>query len=139
MKSNKTLLLTGIIAILFSSCGSLSIGTKRYSRGLNISWFSGKDDEKQKSDKPVDKRKTELASKPVQNTEIEQSVTDDIEMIEDISIISQNESPSELSTKKTEINKTSASSVRQSKSMNVETKTEKKHTAIRQFPKYEKK
>ncbi|HEY1047867.1 MAG TPA: hypothetical protein VGF79_15610, partial [Bacteroidia bacterium] len=63
MKSNKTLLFTALIAILFSSCGSLSIGTKRYSRGLNISWFSGKDEVKKHSNKDPEKRKTELALK----------------------------------------------------------------------------
>ncbi len=43
MKYTKHLLIVSAMLILLSSCGSLSITQKRYSRGLNIDWFSGKD------------------------------------------------------------------------------------------------
>lgn len=46
MKYIKPLFSFAILAILFSSCGSLSISQKRYSNGLNISWFGGKDEVK---------------------------------------------------------------------------------------------
>lgn len=36
-------------AFLFSSCGSVSIRQKRYSNGLNISWFGGKDEARPKT------------------------------------------------------------------------------------------
>lgn len=44
MKTKIYILSLAIIAILFSSCGSLSISQKRYSRGLNISLFRSKDE-----------------------------------------------------------------------------------------------
>jgi len=43
MKYTKHLIIVSAMLILLSSCGSLSITQKRYSRGLNIDWFSGKD------------------------------------------------------------------------------------------------
>ncbi len=46
MKYLKQLCFFALTAILFSSCGSISISQKRYSNGLNIAWFSGKDDVK---------------------------------------------------------------------------------------------
>jgi uncharacterized membrane protein YqaE (UPF0057 family) len=44
MKYTKHLLIVSAVLMLLSSCGSLSITQKRYSRGLNIDWFSAKDD-----------------------------------------------------------------------------------------------
>jgi hypothetical protein len=56
MKSNiKTLSIFTIVILLFSSCGSLSISQKRYSNGLNIDWFAGKD---KKTDRPKVAKKT---------------------------------------------------------------------------------
>ena len=44
MKSNiKKLSIFTIAILLLSSCGSISISQKRYSNGLNIDWFAGKD------------------------------------------------------------------------------------------------
>lgn len=43
MKISKTLPIFAILALLLSSCGSLSISQKRYSRGLNFDWFASKD------------------------------------------------------------------------------------------------
>lgn len=42
MKRTIYLSLIAIVAILFSSCGSLTISQKRYSRGLHIDWFVAK-------------------------------------------------------------------------------------------------
>ena len=44
MKLSKLNYLIGVLAILLSSCGSISITQKRYSNGLNIAWFQGKDE-----------------------------------------------------------------------------------------------
>jgi len=56
MKSNiKNLSIFTIVILLFSSCGSLSISQKRYSNGLNIDWFAGKD---KKADSPKVTKKT---------------------------------------------------------------------------------
>lgn len=52
MKTKIYILSLAIVAILFSSCGSLSISQKRYSRGLNISLFRSKDE------KPIEKKAT---------------------------------------------------------------------------------
>lgn len=43
MKISKTLPIFAILALFLSSCGSLSISQKRYSRGLNFDWFASKD------------------------------------------------------------------------------------------------
>ncbi len=44
MKSNfKKLSIFTIAVLLLSACGSISISQKRYSNGLNIDWFAGKD------------------------------------------------------------------------------------------------
>ena len=44
MKLTKLNYLFCVLAILLSSCGSISITQKRYSNGLNIAWFQGKDE-----------------------------------------------------------------------------------------------
>jgi uncharacterized membrane protein YqaE (UPF0057 family) len=44
MKTSNYLLLIIIASVVFSSCSSLSISRKRYSRGLNIDWFTAKED-----------------------------------------------------------------------------------------------
>lgn len=44
MKQNKHIIIFAALLIFLSSCGSLSISKKRYSRGFNIDWFSSKDD-----------------------------------------------------------------------------------------------
>lgn len=56
MKSNiKKLSIFTIAILLLSSCGSLSISQKRYSNGLNIDWFAGKD---KKAESPKVAKKT---------------------------------------------------------------------------------
>jgi uncharacterized membrane protein YqaE (UPF0057 family) len=65
MKYTKHLIIVSAMLILLSSCGSLSISQKRYSRGLNIDWFAGKDDQKQTTTKVARKQsKTTIAAKP---------------------------------------------------------------------------
>jgi hypothetical protein len=62
MKSNiKTLSIFTIVILLFSSCGSLSISQKRYSNGLNIDWFAGKD---KKAESP------KVAKKSIKNNQV---------------------------------------------------------------------
>ena len=56
MKSNiKKLSVFTIAILLLSSCGSISISQKRYSNGLNIDWFAGKD---KKAESPKVAKKT---------------------------------------------------------------------------------
>lgn len=56
MKSNiKKLSIFATAILLLSSCGSLSISQKRYSNGLNIDWFAGKD---RKAESPKVAKKT---------------------------------------------------------------------------------
>ncbi len=56
MKSNiKKLSIFTIAILLMSSCGSISISQKRYSKGLNIDWFAGKD---KKAESPKVAKKT---------------------------------------------------------------------------------
>jgi uncharacterized membrane protein YqaE (UPF0057 family) len=56
MKSNfKKLSIFTIAVLLLSSCGSISISQKRYSNGLNIDWFAGKD---KKAENPKVAKKT---------------------------------------------------------------------------------
>ena len=56
MKSNiKKLSIFTLAILLLSSCGSLSISQKRYSNGLNIDWFAGKD---KKAESPKVAKKT---------------------------------------------------------------------------------
>ena len=44
MKTSHYISIIAIMAFVLSSCGSLSISQKRYSRGLNIDWFAAKED-----------------------------------------------------------------------------------------------
>lgn len=44
MKTSNYISIIAIMAFFLSSCGSLSISQKRYSRGLNINWFAAKED-----------------------------------------------------------------------------------------------
>ncbi len=52
MKYTKHILILSAVMVLLSSCGSLSITQKRYSRGLNIDWFTAKDEKTTKVAKP---------------------------------------------------------------------------------------
>lgn len=47
MKISKYILFVLSAAIILSSCSSLSVSQKRYSRGLNIDWFASKDKKKE--------------------------------------------------------------------------------------------
>jgi uncharacterized membrane protein YqaE (UPF0057 family) len=67
MKYTKHLLIVSAVLILLSSCGSLSITQKRYSRGLNIDWFAGKDDTKPASKSTRKPSKVEVAAQPENN------------------------------------------------------------------------
>jgi uncharacterized membrane protein YqaE (UPF0057 family)/urease gamma subunit len=72
MKYTKHLLIVSAVLMLLSSCGSLSITQKRYSRGLNIDWFVAKDDAapaktSKKKQTPV---KSELIA--VENSQVKQ-------------------------------------------------------------------
>ena len=44
MKTSNYISIIAIMAFILSSCGSLSISQKRYSKGLNIDWFAAKED-----------------------------------------------------------------------------------------------
>ncbi len=44
MKTSNYISILAVMAFFLSSCGSLSISQKRYSRGLNIDWFAAKED-----------------------------------------------------------------------------------------------
>lgn len=75
MKTSNYISIFGLLAFLLSSCGSLSISQKRYSRGLNIDWFSAKEDkgiEQKQSSKKVRKLpEFQMA----QNTEVSAELT----------------------------------------------------------------
>lgn len=66
MKLTKLNYLFGVLAILLSSCGSISITQKRYSNGLNITWFQGKDEAratpKKRTSKPAPAPATQSAA-----------------------------------------------------------------------------
>lgn len=63
MKLIRTSIVIFTAAFFLSSCGSLSVSKKRYSRGLNIDWFSSRDD----AGKSQPIKKKERVSKSVQN------------------------------------------------------------------------
>lgn len=128
MKLNKTLLTTAILTVFLSSCGSLNIGTKRYSRGLNISWFSNKEKVKQNSGKPADERKTELASKPVKETEVENGPIENGETIAEATDIVASTHQSATSNSKLDVRKPQLLS--EKRSMKQAEKTEKKQNAL---------
>jgi len=74
MKSNiKKLSIFTIAIVLLSSCGSISISQKRYSNGLNIDWFAGKD---KKAESPKVAKKTK---KNNQVTVLETIANEDIQ------------------------------------------------------------
>lgn len=64
MKKTNGILAFAALMILLSSCGSLSISQKRYSRGLNIDWFSKKD-EPRKAPQPKVKKVKEAPTETV--------------------------------------------------------------------------
>lgn len=64
MKSIRIITFMTLAVILFSSCGSLSISQKRYSRGLNISWFGNR------ADKGADNKTTAKESRKGTNARI---------------------------------------------------------------------
>lgn len=74
MKSNiKKLSIFTIAILLLSSCGSISISQKRYSNGLNIDWFAGKD---KKAESPKVAKKSK---KNNQVTDLETIANEDIQ------------------------------------------------------------
>lgn len=81
MKKTNGILAFAALMILLSSCGSLSISQKRYSRGLNIDWFSKKD-EPRKTPQPKVKKVKEA---PVENIVGENiPASQEFESVEDI-------------------------------------------------------
>jgi uncharacterized membrane protein YqaE (UPF0057 family) len=58
MKTSNYILFIVVASFLFASCGSLSISQKRYSRGLNIDWFSAKGDKKTQAATTIKVKKT---------------------------------------------------------------------------------
>ncbi|HEY1047191.1 MAG TPA: YqaE/Pmp3 family membrane protein [Bacteroidia bacterium] len=81
MKKTNGILAFAALMILLSSCGSLSISQKRYSRGLNIDWFSKKD-EPRKTPQPKIKKVKEA---PAENAVAENiPATQEFESVEDI-------------------------------------------------------
>lgn len=70
------------IVLTLSSCGSLSVSKMRYNRGLNIDWFSSKDD---KGPEKVKKEKTKpISTKPeVVDANVNFSENFDLPNIED--------------------------------------------------------
>lgn len=74
MKSNiKKLSIFTIALLLLSSCGSISISQKRYSNGLNIDWFAGKDN---KAESPKVAKKTK---KNIQVAALETIVNEELQ------------------------------------------------------------
>jgi len=71
MKTSNYILPAIIFALLLSSCGSLSISQKRYSRGLNIDLFSSKDEKQEvKAKKTVKKSVPAIAQQKEKETEV---------------------------------------------------------------------
>lgn len=57
--------------LILSSCGSLSISQKRYSNGLNISWFSAKDSKQEVKKEPKKKNEVYLAENSKEEIKVE--------------------------------------------------------------------
>ena len=74
MKTTNYISILALMAFILSSCGSLSISQKRYSRGLNIDWFAAKEDKGAAQKASVRKsKKVEsvlLAETPISKEEI---------------------------------------------------------------------
>jgi len=74
MKTTNYISILALMAFILSSCGSLSISQKRYSRGLNIDWFSAKEDkgtaQKAKVRKSKKVESVLLAEAPISKDEI---------------------------------------------------------------------
>jgi hypothetical protein len=68
----KKVILVLTVVFLLSSCGSLSISQKRYSNGLNISWFAGKENKQETKREVVKKKSKEITiiSESTNSTEI---------------------------------------------------------------------
>ncbi|MES2618593.1 MAG: YqaE/Pmp3 family membrane protein [Bacteroidota bacterium] len=61
MKSKHYITLSLVLALIFSSCGSLSISQRRYSRGINIDWLAyGKAEKPEEKKANVAKKKAGL-------------------------------------------------------------------------------
>ncbi len=95
MKTLHYILFVAVAAVLFSSCSSLSISRKRYSRGLNIDWTSAKEEKKKETvvrvnprPKSVDVVKTEDEENSVETADKddlaqsveEEAINDDSDM-----------------------------------------------------------
>lgn len=78
MKNLNKLILLLVTVFMLSSCGSLSISQKRYSRGLNIDWFSKKEEKKEIPQTRANKKKQAEIEALAQNNveEVESSDTD---------------------------------------------------------------
>lgn len=79
MKSKIYLSVLLVLTILFSSCGSLTITQKRYSRGLNIDLFTSGDEKKSDIKANVARKKNSKKILLTEKEEITQPLIDNIE------------------------------------------------------------
>jgi uncharacterized membrane protein YqaE (UPF0057 family) len=79
MKTSNYISIIAIMVFVLSSCGSLSISQKRYSRGLNIDWFAAKEDkgasQKSSARKIKKTESVQVAESPAQMDELVLSET----------------------------------------------------------------
>lgn len=75
MKTSNYISILAVMAFFLSSCGSLSISQKRYSRGLNIDWFAAKED------KGAAQKASVRKSKKVENILVAEAPTSKEELV----------------------------------------------------------
>lgn len=84
MKKTNGILAFAALMILLSSCGSLSISQKRYSRGLNIDWFSKKDEPRKTPQPKVKKVKEAPTETAVADEKPASQVFESVEEIQSV-------------------------------------------------------
>jgi uncharacterized membrane protein YqaE (UPF0057 family) len=131
MKNINKLIVLLVSVFLLSSCGSLSISQKRYSNGLNIDWFSKKEEKKEIPQTKANKKKqaeiealanktnveVQLSSEEITTTEVVEST----EVVEQENVV---EPAIEESVKATQFSKSSKPSkqgIRQVRKQTIQT------------------
>jgi uncharacterized membrane protein YqaE (UPF0057 family) len=93
MKNLNKLIVLLVSVFLLSSCGSLSISQKRYSRGLNIDWFSKKEENKEIPQTKANKKKQAeieaLANKTNEEVELSSEDISKTEAVESTEVVEQ--------------------------------------------------
>lgn len=102
MKSKNYITLSLVLALILSSCGSLSITQRRYSRGINIDWLAyGKTEKPEEKKANVAKKKAGIAAEPKNSVASSEAPSNAVQSTDNNTVVLAENTPASTPEKKT--------------------------------------